>query len=211
MSSTVKVGKLKLKIRVSTQAVPEMILPPALAADPPKPGPAKLVSDFSGELQLASEMKKEKPKKPLPVSIAELAKMEDPPEGMDRSIWERKIAAEKLISLFNLRMKERWNYDPLVMTPMERACFKNFYSYFQDLQRSVQILEYVIENWVSVKSRYRLHYEHPCAKAFSYVTFIKQVAIEFHKKSYVTHEEPQYVMDFRNEEMSDESEYKIDW
>lgn len=199
----VNVGLIKVKLRgtaaksqvisVEEQLVQEPILQPAAIVKP----------ESSISLVLDNPIKKKK------YSVKELIAMNGPPKGWTHKTWESRIAAEKLVCLYRVQMKERWNYDVPFVMPMERACFKNFYGYFQDLKLAMEIMVYVIEYWIGLKARYRLPFEEACPRAFAYQTFIKQIAIEFHKKTHATREDVQYVSDFKDE--INHGEYQSDW
>jgi hypothetical protein len=198
----VNVGLLKVKLR-GTAAKSQVILVEEQLVLEPILQPAAIVKPESSiRLVLDNPI----PKK---YTVSELIKMDGPPKGWTIKTWESRIAAEKLVCLYRIQMKERWNYDVPAVMPMERACFKNFYAYFQDLKLAMDIMVYIIEYWVGLKARYRLHFEEACPRAFAYQTFIKQIAIEFHKKTNVTREDPQYVADFKDE--VNHGEYQSDW
>lgn len=199
----VKVGAVKVKLR-GTAAKSQVILVEEQLVLEPILQPAAIVKPESSiSLVLENPIKQKK------YTVKELIAMDGPPKGWTIKTWESRIAAEKLVCLYRDQMKERWNYDVPAVMPMERACFKNFYAYFQDLKLAMDIMVYVIEYWIGLKARYRLHFEEACPRVFAYQTFIKQIALEYHKKTHATREEPQYVSDFKDE--VNHGEYQSDW
>ena len=199
----VNVGLLKVKLRGTVAKSQVMLVEEQLVLEPFVQPVAIAKSKPTVTLVLDNPIPKKK------YTVKELIAMDGPPKGWTIKTWEGRIAAEKLVCLYRDQMKVRWNYDVPVVMPMERACFKNFYAYFQDLKLAMDIMVYIIEYWVGLKARYRLHFEEACPRAFAYQTFIKQIAIEYHKKNHATRDEPQYVADFKDE--VNHGEYQSDW
>jgi hypothetical protein len=143
------------------------------------------------------------------LSIKELNSLQAAPEGMSQGEWEKRISIERLSSLYLSMMKEYWDVEfPLGVK--ERSMFKNYCRYFNaNLSLSEDVMRYVITNWTVIKARYRLPYEYPMPGTFAYLTFIKQVAIEYHKKVNVTNKVPEYISDFdtRDNEVHYESDF----
>lgn len=224
-------NKLKLKIKINwkksavdpppkpaLKAVTEPQAVEVLAPPPALPMPEPIHDNFDGDLVLTPLAQKpvlkaekiEKAPSPQDMTIAQLSALGEAPEGMDGKAWELKICAERLVNLFKLKMKERWDVNVMFVTPAERSCFKNFYRYLQDLKTAEAIVVYVIDEWPGIKARYRINYEYPVPRVFAEVRIARQIAIEFHRKTNVTHEDPKYIADFK-ETKSDESEYQSDW
>lgn len=149
--------------------------------------------------------------KPAAKTIGQLALLQSPPEGMEQKEWELKISAERLTQVHKQAMKSRFDIEVPFYTVPERACFKNFYGYTQDLAIAEDVVRYVVENWPGVKVRYKLPYEYPVAHAFAYAKFAKQIVVEVFRKRNVTTEDPKYVDDFKEDDNVRTQQYQSDW
>jgi len=180
-------AKMTKALAVETIPVPE---PKPVAPEPVKAVPSepiwsnrekpKLVDEtMSGALTLSREaMPKTVDKK----SQKYLESLEYCPDDLSTKEWESRIVTLRFEKRFSALMKDVFQIDILRFNEKDKKQIKMFYGMAESLSNTLELMEYVVNNWMAIRRRYNLPYEYPNPQLFCFKVFVQDVKLEFQKK-----------------------------